>query len=64
MREIKLHMKVTATAASSRSAGPSIILGQGTESCPCSGTCNCGGGRSLLARTAGCGCYGPTDSQL
>ena len=70
--KIKLRVQVTAIAAASRSdvnlsqRGQSIILRQGTEGCPRSGTRNCCGGRSplYLMGTAGCGCYGPTDSQL
>ena len=38
MRENKLRAKIPATAESSRSSGQSIILREGTEGCPRSGT--------------------------
>ena len=66
MRENKLRMKVTATAESTRSSGQSIIImiGYGRLSPQWHNANVAAGGAIILIGTAGCGFYGPTDSQL
>ena len=65
MHEHKLRMKVTATAESSRRRVSPLYYDRVRKVVPAVAQCNCGGGGAIiLIGTAGCGFYGPTDSQL